>query len=58
MSLSFKAEKKVKKQKKKKMIYSGEKTEGCDTRIHDVIKRSFEKSNSCEINLIALGPYD
>ena len=53
MSLSFKAEKKVKKHwRKEKMTYSGEKNpENCDTQTYDVIRRNFEKSSSHEINL-------
>ena len=33
------------------MIYSGKKTENCDTPTYDVIRRNFEKSTSREINL-------
>ena len=57
MSLSFKAEKKSKKKKgkrKEKMIYSGKKTEHCDTRTHDIIRRNFKKSSSRKINLFIL----
>ena len=38
-------------EKKRKMIYSREKTEHCDTGTHNVIWRNFEKSSSREINL-------
>ena len=54
MSLSFKAEKKVKSKKRKEMIYNGKKTENCDTRTYDVIRRNFEKSNSDEITSYAI----
>ena len=53
MSLSFKAEKRVKRQEKRK-IYSGTKkkqTENYDTRTYDEIRRNFEKSSNHEINL-------
>ena len=52
MSLSFKAEKKVKKQEKKREddLQRG-KTENYDTRTYYVIGRNFEKSSSHEINL-------
>ena len=33
------------------MIYSGEKTENCNTRTHDVTRRNFEKSSNREIKL-------
>ena len=42
---------KLRKKVKSKMIYNGEKTENCDTRTYDVIRRNFEKSNNHEINL-------
>ena len=54
MSLSFKAEnKKVKKKQEKKREddLQREKTENCDTRTYDVIRRNFKKSSSREINL-------
>ena len=55
MSLSFKAEKKkVKKAKRENDLQqkkNNTKTEHCDTRTHDVIRRNFEESSSREINL-------
>ena len=51
-SLSFKAEKKGKKQEKKREDdLQLKKTESCDTRTYDVIRRNVEKSCSHEINL-------
>ena len=49
--LSFKADKKNVKKEKRRWFTAGEKTEHCDTRINDVIRRNFEKSCSREINL-------
>ena len=59
MSLSFKAEKKVKKQEKKReddLQREKKLVENCHTRTYDVIRscqhrRNFEKSGSHEINL-------
>ena len=51
MSLNCKAEKKVKKvRKKREDDLQREKTENCFTRTYDVIRRNFEKSSSHEIN--------
>ena len=52
-SLSFKAEKKGKKQEKKREgdLQREKNPENCDTRTYDVIRQNFEKSSSHEINL-------
>ena len=53
MYLSFKAEKKVKKNEKRKKEddLRRKKTKHCNTRTYDVIIRNFRKSSSREINL-------
>ena len=64
MSLRFTADKKSRKgeKRKEKMIYNGKKTEHCNTRTHEVIRRNFEKSRGSKKFflkfLIALGLYD
>ena len=51
--LSFKAEKKVKKQERKRDddLQREKKTENCDTRTYNVIRRNLEKSSGHEIDL-------
>ena len=53
MSLSFKAEKKVKTQEKKREVdlKRGKKRTVPDTRTYDAIGRNFEKNSSHEISL-------